>query len=213
MISRALRNIIITAIMIVVALTAGINYVVNSSTKKQVYDDIAAIPKNKVGLLLGTSKYQDKGRNIINQYYQNRIDAAVALYMAGKIDYIIVSGDSNTIYYNEPVLMRNDLMARGVPAKKIFMDNAGFRTLDSILRCRDIFGQDHFTIISQAFHDQRALYIANHKQVTAIAYVAKDGDMWWFSYLREKFARVKMVLDLIQNTQAKYYGEKIEIKA
>ena len=213
MISRALRNIIITAIMIVVAITAGINYVVNSSTKKQVYDDIAAIPKNKVGLLLGTSKYQDKGRNIINQYYQNRIDAAVALYMAGKIDYIIVSGDSNTIYYNEPVLMRNDLMARGVPAKKIFMDNAGFRTLDSILRCRDIFGQDHFTIISQAFHDQRALYIANHKQVTAIAYVAKDGDMWWFSYLREKFARVKMVLDLIQNTQARHYGEKIEIKA
>ncbi len=213
MISRALRNIIITAIMIVVAVTAGINYVVNSSTQKQVYDDIATMPKNKVGLLLGTSKYQDKGRNIINQYYQNRIDAAVALYMAGKIDYIIVSGDSNTIYYNEPVLMKNDLMARGVPAKKIFMDNAGFRTLDSILRCRDIFGQDHFTIISQAFHDQRALYIANHKQVTAIAYVAKDGDMWWFSYFREKFARVKMMLDLIQNTQARYYGEKIEIKA
>ncbi len=212
MISRALRNIIITAIMIVVAVTAGINYVVNSSTQKQVYDDIATMPKNKVGLLLGTSKYQDKGRNIINQYYQNRIDAAVALYMAGKIDYIIVSGDSNTIYYNEPVLMKNDLMARGVPAKKIFMDNAGFRTLDSILRCRDIFGQDHFTIISQAFHDQRALYIANHKQVTAIAYVAKDGDMWWFSYFREKFARVKMILDLIQNTQARYYGEKVQIK-
>ena len=213
MISRILRNIIFIIIFILVATTGIINYIVNSSTQKQVYSDLAAIPKNKVGLLLGTAKYQDKGRNIINLYYQNRIDAAVALYMAGKIDYIIVSGDSNTIYYNEPVLMKNDLIARGVPAKRIFMDNAGFRTLDSILRCRDIFGEDHFTIISQEFHDHRALYIANHKQINAIAFCAKDGDMLWFSYFREKFARVKMVLDLIQNTQARYYGEKIQIKS
>ena len=148
----------------------------------------------------------------MNLYYQNRIDAAVALYMAGKVDYIIVSGDSNTIYYNEPVLMRNDLIARGVPAQKIFMDNAGFRTLDSILRCRDIFGQEQVTIISQAFHNERAVYIANHKGIKTVAYCAKDGDTVWFSYLREKFARVKMIYDLIQNTQARYYGEKVEIK-
>lgn len=212
MVSRIVRNIIIIMTLIVLVIIVAVNYIVNTSTQKQLYYDIAAIPKNKVGLLLGTAKYNDKGRNIINQYYQNRIDAAVALYMAGKIDYIIVSGDSNTIYYNEPVLMKKDLIARGVPANRIFMDNAGFRTLDSILRCRDIFGEDHFTIISQEFHDQRALYIANHKQVTAVAFCAKDGDMWWFSYFREKFARVKMVLDLLQNTQARYYGEKVEIK-
>ena len=212
MFSRTLRNIIIILFVILAAIVATANYIVNSSTAKQLYSDVATIPKNKVGLLLGTAKYNDKARNIINLYYQNRIDAAVALYMAGKIDYIIVSGDSNTIYYNEPELMKKDLIARGVPAVKIYMDNAGFRTLDSILRCRDVFGQDHFTIISQEFHDQRALYIANHKQMTAVAFCARDGDMWWFSYIREKFARVKMVLDLIQNTQAKYYGEKVEIK-
>jgi len=195
------------------AIVGTISYIVSAATRQQMYYDVATIPKNKVGLLLGTAKFKDKGRNITNLYYQNRIDAAVALYMAGKIDYIIVSGDSNTIYYNEPVLMKNDLIARGVPANRIYMDNAGFRTLDSILRCRDIFGEDHVTIISQAFHDQRALYIANHKQVTAIAFCAQDGDELWFSYLREKFARVKMMLDLVQNTQAQYYGEKIQIKA
>ena len=212
MFRHPLRNIIIIIVLILAAVIGTVNYIVNSSTKNQLYYDVATIPKNKVGLLLGTAKYNDKGRNIINLYYQNRIDAAVALYMAGKIDYIIVSGDSNTVYYNEPVLMKNDLIARGVPANRIFMDNAGFRTLDSILRCRDIFGEDHFTIISQAFHNQRALYIANHKNITAIAFCAKDGDNVWFSYIRDKFARVKMIYDLVQNTQARYYGERVEIK-
>jgi SanA protein len=213
MFGRILKKLALIAVLLLIGLVWTVNYIVNSSTQKQLYYDVAAIPKNKVGLLLGTAKYNDKAKNIVNEYYQNRIDAAVALYMAGKIDYIIVSGDSNTIYYNEPVLMRNDLIARGVPAKKIFMDNAGFRTLDSILRCRDIFGQEQFTIISQAFHDQRAVYIANHKGIKTVAYCAKDGDTVWFSFLREKFARVKMVYDLIQNTQARYYGDKVEIKS
>ncbi len=212
MFGRIFKRTVIIVLLLLIALVWIVNYVVSSSTQKQLYYDLASIPKNKVGLLLGTAKYNDKGRNIVNLYYQNRIDAAVALYMAGKIDYIIVSGDSNTVYYNEPMLMKNDLIARGVPAKKIFMDNAGFRTLDSILRCRDIFGQEKFTIISQAFHDQRAIYIANHKGINTIAYCAKDGDTVWFSYLREKFARVKMIYDLIQNTQAQYYGDKVEIK-
>ncbi len=212
MFRHPVRNIIIIIVLILAAVIGTVNYMVNTSTKKQLYYDAATIPKNKVGLLLGTAKYNDKGRNIINLYYQNRIDAAVALYMAGKIDYIIVSGDSNTVYYNEPVLMKNDLIARGVPANRIYIDNAGFRTLDSILRCRDIFGEDHFTIISQAFHNQRALYIANHKNITAIAFCAKDGDNVWFSYIRDKFARVKMIYDLVQNTQARYYGERVQIK-
>jgi SanA protein len=132
--------------------------------------------------------------------------------MAGKIDYIIVSGDNRTQYYNEPQTMKEDLVARGVPAKRIIMDNAGLRTLDSILRCRDIFGQDAFTIISQRFHNERATYIANHKKVTTVAYCAKDGDSFVEVTMREKLARVKMLLDLLLNKQAKHYGEKIEIE-
>jgi len=209
---RFWRNTVIIIVLLPIAVIGVTNYVVNKATAGQLYTDVSAIPKNKVGLLLGTAKYQDKARNIINPYYQNRIDATVALYMAGKIDFIIVSGDNSTAFYNEPALMKEDLIARGIPARKIYMDNAGFRTLDSILRCRDIFGEDHITIISQKFHNQRALYIANHKQVTAVAFNAASGGSLWDEISREKLARVKMVFDLLFNTQARYYGERIEIK-
>ena len=163
-------------------------------------------------MLLGTTKYKDRAKKIINPYYQNRIDAAVALYMAGKIDYIIVSGDNGDIYYNEPLLMKNDLIAKGVPANRIFTDDAGFRTLDSILRCKYIFGQDRFTIISQQFHNERALYIANHKQMNASAFNAHEGDAVFMEGFREKQARVKMMLDLLFNKQARFYGDTVQIK-
>ena len=186
------RYIILLLLIAVTATVWGINYIVADKTRPQIYADVNAIPRNKVGLLLGTAKYTDKGRNIVNSYYQNRIDAAVALYMARKVDFIIVSGDASP-YYNEPAIMKLDLIARGVPSNRIYMDNAGFRTLDSILRCRDIFGQDHFTIISQEFHNQRAVYIANNKRVTTVAYNAADGDTFWDVTIREKLARVKMI--------------------
>jgi SanA protein len=211
MYKRFWRPFFIIVIIILITAVGGINYFVNKTTAKQVYSDISLIPKKKVGLLLGTAKFEDKARHIVNPWYQNRIDATVALYMAGKIDFIIVSGDSIN-YYNEPAVMKEDLIARGIPTDKIYTDNAGYRTLDSILRCRDIFGEDNITIISQEFHNQRALFIANHKHVTAIAYDAADGGGFAGVFVREKLARVKMVFDLILNTQARYYGEHVTIK-
>jgi SanA protein len=210
MVFRFLRRIVIVSVIAIVATVAMVNYIVADTTEYQIYNDAEAIPKNKVGLLLGTAKYKDKGKNIVNPFYQNRIDAAAALYMAGKIDYIICSGDSSP-FYNEPEIMKKDLIAQGVPAKRILLDNAGFRTLDSILRCRDIFGQRQFTIISQQFHNQRAIYIANHKNVNTIAFNAADGDTYWDVTIREKMARVKMMLDLLLNKKAKYYGAPIAI--
>ncbi len=208
---KRLKWILLVLVILVVALVWTVNAMVIKETQGQLYYNVSSIPKNKVGLLLGTAKYNDKGRQIVNAYYQARIDAAVALYMAGKVDYIIVSGDNSTMYYNEPLLMRDDLVARGVPVSHIFFDNAGFRTLDSILRCRDIFGQTSFTIISQTFHNQRALYIANHKDVKAVAICSADGDNYWSETIREKMARVKMMLDLLLNKQAKFYGDKVDI--
>ena len=108
--------------------------------------------------------------------------------------------------------MKQDLMARGVPEKRILFDNAGLRTLDSILRCRDIFGQQRFTVISQRFHDERAIYIANNKQLTTVGYVADDGPFDIAFEIRERMARVKMMLDLLTNKQAAFYGDKVEIK-
>ena len=98
------RWILLIAVILVVGIVAGADYEVSKTTQKQLYTNIDSIPKNKVGLLLGTAKYKDKSREIINPYYENRINAAVALYMAGKIDFILVSGDNSTAYYNEPAL-------------------------------------------------------------------------------------------------------------
>ena len=116
MILRSWRYIILILSVSLALVVGTVHYVVNTATSRQIYNDINQIPKNRVGLLLGTAKYNDKSKNIINVYYQHRIDAAVALYMAGKVDFIIVSGDNSTLYYNEPLLMKNDLIARGVPA-------------------------------------------------------------------------------------------------
>jgi len=208
---RLWRVLLIVVFILLLVFIWAVNYIVVRDTKKQLYYSTDNIPKNKVGLLLGTAKYKDKARNIVNIYYQTRIDAAAKLFMDGKVDYIIVSGDNSTKYYNEPVCMRDDLIAKGVPANRIILDNAGFRTLDSILRCKDVFGQTKFTIISQAFHNQRAIFIANKKNLETVAFCSADGDDYFEETIREKLARVKMMFDLMLNKQAKIYGDKVEI--
>lgn len=171
------------------------------------YNDIENIPKNKVGLVLGASKFAPSGN--INLFYKHRVDAAVALYKAGKINYILVSGDNGRKGYDEPTDFKNDLIAKGVPADRIFLDYAGFRTLDSIVRAKEIFGQDSITIISQRFHNQRAIYIAQHFNVNAVAYNARDV---YKTPAREYLARAKANLDLLFNVQPKFLGKKIIIQ-
>ncbi len=210
------RKALLSATVIIVLAAAalvGSDAWVNRSTKNQLFTDVSTVPAKKVGLLLGTSKYLKGGR--INLYYQYRIDAAVKLFKAGKIKFVLISGDNSEEHYNEPESMKNDLLAAGIPAANIVLDYAGFRTLDSLLRCKIVFGTTDITIISQEFHNQRALFIANHKDINAVAYnagavsVAAGGLR---TNIREKFARVKMMLDLLFGKDAKFYGDKIEIK-
>ena len=188
------------------------NTLVENSAENLIYTRVEDIPANKAGLLLGTSKYVAKGRE--NKFYKYRIQAAVDLYNAGKIEYIIVSGDNGTIQYNEPVTMQQDLIAMGIPKEKIFLDYAGFRTLDSVVRCREIFSQNAITVISQEFHNERAVFIARKKGMEAIGYNAASvgSGTGIKTYLREYLARVKMVLDLyLLHEQPKYLGEKVNI--
>jgi SanA protein len=198
------------ALLIVLILSA--DYYVKSSVQKQLYKDVKRIPFNEVGLVLGTVKILKNGN--VNRYYQYRIDAAVALYKAGKIKFILVSGDNSKEGYDEPTDMKNDLIKQGVPEDKIFADFAGFRTLDSVVRSKNIFGQKNITIISQKFHNERAVFIANHKEVDAIGFEAKDVSRraGLFVQGREKLARVKVLIDVIWGVQPKFLGDKIEIK-
>jgi SanA protein len=111
-------------------------------------------------------------------------------------------------------MLKKDLIKRGIPASKIFLDYAGFRTLDSVVRCREIFGQHAVTIISQPFHNERAVFIARNKGIKAIGFNARDVNKYYGfkTQAREKLARGKMVLDLIFNKQPRFLGEKIIIQ-
>ena len=143
------------------------NSLVNSNADGKLYCSTSKIPHNKVGLLLGTGKYNANG--YINQYYKYRIEATAKLFKARKIDFILISGDNSTKRYDEPTSFKNDLIKKGVPASKIFLDYAGFRTLDSVVRSKKVFGQESITIISQSFHNARAIYIAEYNNIEAIA--------------------------------------------
>lgn len=188
------------------------NILPNITTHKRLYNSTDNIPYNKAGLLLGTSKYIADGRK--NLFYLYRIDAAEKLYKAGKIDFILVSGDNAQKEYNEPTTIREDLLERGIPKEHIFLDFAGFRTLDSVVRSKKVFGQESITVISQKFHNRRAIFLARSKGIDAIGYNAQmvslpEGKKTRF---REIFARVKMMLDLIFNKQPKFLGESITIE-
>jgi len=138
-----------------------INLEVTKTGKQYSYDSVGTIPHNYCAVVLGTNKYISAGK--INLYYTYRIQAAVLLYKSKKIDYIIVSGDNRHRSYNEPVSMYNDLVEAGIPKERIVLDYAGFRTLDSVVRCYMVFGQHQFTVISQPFHNHRAVYIGRKR--------------------------------------------------
>lgn len=187
------------------------NYLIISKAKSSVFETTKDIPKNKVGLLLGTRKTLPNGYQ--NRYFKYRIEAAVKLYRAGKIKYILVSGDNSRKDYNETEDMKNALIARGIPESKIFMDFAGFRTLDSVVRAKEVFGQSSFTVISQKFHNERAVYLAHLEGMEVIAFNAKDVNINYGikTQIREKLARVKVFVDYFTGKEPKFLGEKIHI--
>ncbi len=184
---------------------------IQQDSKGKTYSDISLIPKNKVGLVLGTSRKSALGG--LNPYYTNRIEATVRLFEAGKIDFVLVSGDNSTRYYNEPYTIKKDLVKGGIPEDRIYLDYAGFRTLDSMVRAKFIFGLDSVTIISQKFHNERAIYLAEKKGLKAIGFNAVDlsGSPGYKVRVREYFARVKVFIDLALNTQPRFYGDHIDI--
>jgi SanA protein len=190
------------------------NWIIISSTKDSIYTEISETPSGiKVGLLLGTSRYTARGNT--NLYFKYRINAAVDLYTTGKIKHIIVSGDNRVENYNEPKQMQAALMERGIPESAITLDYAGFRTLDSVVRCKKVFGQQQFIIISQQFHVERALFIAHKYAAEAIAFTAKDPPEKYSTKtkVREVFAKTKAVIDLyIIHKEPKFLGKKEVIK-
>ena len=194
---------IVVAMMVVcLALMLICNQIVVSNAEGKVFSEIDSIKYNKVGLLLGTTP-QARITKVKNYFFIYRLDAAEQLYRAGKIEKILISGDENSLDgVNEPECMRDSLVARGVPASAIILDGKGYRTINSIVNANKVFGLKSFTIISQEFHNERALYQAEHLGLDVENLQAYNAKMpksrrAYLTTIREYFARVKMFWDLI----------------
>jgi len=192
----------------------GCDWLVSASTEGLVHDTLADVTPAPVALVLGTSP-RYAGRP--NPYYLARIKAAAELFISGKVEGIIVSGDNRRADYNEPAMMRNDLVRQGVPGEFITMDLAGLRTLDSVFRAHSVFQQNKIIVVSQRFHAQRAVFLAQHFGLDAEAYAAAEpGWNWWIRVrTREVFARVMACLDIwVLNRKPHFLGpvEPVELK-
>jgi len=184
---------------------------IRQCTANVVFDQMNDVPFNTVGVVLGTSEKSRGGGT--NAYFAHRIAAAAALYHAGKVEHLLLSGDNGRKDYNEPADMRRALIRAGVDSTDITLDYAGFRTFDSMVRAREVFGQARFTVISQRFHNERAIYIAERSGLQAVGFNAADvgGRSGRFTALREKAARVKVFVDMALGISPKFLGEPVEL--
>ncbi|MCF6352498.1 MAG: YdcF family protein [Cyclobacteriaceae bacterium] len=180
----------------ILAIIIAINVWMVVSTKNQLFTSIDDVPYNEVGLVLGTSnKNRNGGKNI---FFAERMLTTANLFKKGKINKVIVSGDNRSKYYNEPLMMEAALIELGVPKEKIMLDTAGFRTIESIKNVEKKFGLKKITIITQAFHGYRALYISNYFHLDAQVMSTRrlplkdSGNV----RIREFFARIKAFVDI-----------------
>lgn len=217
-IKRKFAIVVLFSLLIVIVLIAICYMVVSMSAQSRTFNDVSDISHNKVGLLLATSPITPGGEH--NYYFDNRIKAADELYKAGKIDFIIASGGDYTKTQkngcDEPQAILDSLVVRGIPAQRIILDYDGTRTLNSITKAKEVYGLDSLTLISQKYHNERAIYLAEKYGIHAIGYNAKPSPIRRNrikNTIREYFARVKMFFDLLIGRQPDISTDTIDASA
>lgn len=175
-------------------------------------EDVVGEPR--VAVVLGCSKTLPNGN--ANRFFPKRISAAVELFKSGRSAALIVSGDNSRPDYDEPTMMKEALVAAGVPADRIYCDYAGFRTLDSMVRAKEIFSQQRIIVVSQRFHNERAIYLARSRGIDALGFNAQDPDLTRLTAIknvvREALARVAALIDAhVFRTQPRFLGPQIRI--
>lgn len=208
---RFLRALPLALFLAFIAVVAHANITAIWSSRGRIFTNASNIPATKIGLVFGTSALV-KGRE--NLYFRYRIDAADEAWQTGKLETLIVSGDNQYRNYNEPEKMKQALIKRGIPENRIVCDYAGLRTLDSVVRAKEIFGADPILFISQRFQNERAIYLAKANGIEAYGFDARDvqTQAGLKTKLREVGARVKMWLDVnFLDTRPKHLGEKVEM--
>jgi SanA protein len=206
------RRFLIAFVALLALWDLGASTALSHGANGRLFADPAQTPYRRVALVLGCA--EKIGGGYLNPFFENRIRAAASLYQAHRVDYFIVSGDHHIASYDEPTAMKNHLIAAGVPADHIFCDYAGFRTLDSIIRANKIFGQTRITIVSQRFHNERAIFLARHHGIDAIGFDAEDvgGPHSYSTYCRDQASKMFTLLDVyVFRTKPKFLGPRISI--
>jgi SanA protein len=178
---------------------AACNIYINFFASPYLFTDTDSLPKNEFGLILGTSKYLENGDK--NNYFHNRVQAAAGLYFSGKISQIICSGDNRDKYYNEPKALSKELQKLNVPDSVIWLDKKGISTNQSMQNFIEDYNTQSVTIITQKFHNQRAVFLARKSGLDAVGFIANDVSIISdpVTHIREWFAKVKAVLVITFN--------------
>jgi SanA protein len=204
-----LVKLILTGIISLAMFVVISNIWMIAATYPRVYEEVSLLPHKRLGLVLGTTHKLKTGDD--NPYFTGRIKTVAKLYKEGKIDHILLSGDNRTKYYNEPAKMKEALLKENVPEEDITLDYAGLRTLDSIVRCKEIFGQNEVIIVTQRFHSYRALFISDYHNLDAVVMAAQKVrfPVSMRTSLREIIARPLAIIDLfILKRRPRLLGKK-----
>ena len=185
------------AILVILAIIVALcNISVDRNAEGRTFSNINDVPTMQTALLLGTNPKTRDGKRS-SSFYLARINATAELYKHGKFRQLIISGDKRE-GYDEPQTMRHDLIERGVPDSIIMMDGQGYRTLLSLRNSKQYFGVHDMIIISQKWHNERSIFLADKMNIKAVGYNADDvrhpRAIW--THIRELLARVKLFIDL-----------------
>lgn len=132
---------------------------------------VGTVPARRVAIVFGAGLWRDGSPTPI---LRDRVETATALYHAGKVEKLLMSGDNRFVDYNEPAAMRGYALELGVPENDIVLDYAGRRTYDTCYRAKEIFGVSQPVLVTQDFHLARALYICNALGLDAVGVAAQN---------------------------------------
>jgi vancomycin permeability regulator SanA len=183
-----------------------------SGSSKYRYDNVAAIPARPVAIVFGAFVY----KHTLSPILQDRVDGGIALYKEKRVGKLIMTGDNSTKRYDEVTAMRDYAVAEGVPAKDVVLDYAGFDTFDSCYRAKYIFGVTSAILVTQKYHDARAVTIARALGIDAVGLDLPD----WSKYpgqavsftVREYAADIKAWWMLyVSHSRSKFLGPRVVI--
>ena len=207
---RPLRILAWSALAILLVIVAC-NCWLLSANHPRIFSAGTDVPVRAVALVLGTSPRVGRWAN---PFFEGRMDAAAQLWRGGKVRHLLVSGDNSRPDYDEPTAMRDALIARGVPTRSITLDYAGFRTLDSLVRAREVFGLREAIIVTDGWHQPRAIFLAAAAGLDALG--VSSAELPWSmsgkTRIREWLSRVKAVADVcVLRTKPKFLGDPVKL--